>query len=123
MTRFRSWTGGQLAVFSGGLVFAGLLLFLGYRRWDGQYWDQVEVYHRSWRQAIETCRSVPTATCNEIMQPYMDASIPGLIDSYRHREIAGWLGLAVIIMDLLVIPGVLGYMAFQWFGAQRRRSA
>lgn len=120
MIRFRSWTGGQLAVFSTALAFVGFLLFLSYRTWDGQFWDQVETRNTLWKQAIEQCRSLPNERCNELLTPHIDAGMRGIGESYHHRDRAAWFKLSVLLIDLLLIPGVLAYMAFQWSGAHRR---
>lgn len=120
MMRFRSWTGGQLVVFSFVLAFVGLLLFLSYRTWDAQYRDRVENFHKSWQSAIDSCAGLTTERCNERVRPYVDAGMQGLMESARHNDTAAWFLLSVVVIDLVVIPGTVAYMAFQWFGAQRR---
>jgi hypothetical protein len=120
MIRFRSWTGGQLAVFSVVLAFVGFLLFLGYRSWERQYRDEVESENKSFQSAIEACRSMTTEQCNVIIRPHEDAIMERLVEASRHQEKAGVIRLSLTLIDLIVIPGVVAYMAFQWFGAQRR---
>lgn len=122
MIRFRTWTGGQLAVFSVALAFAGFLLLVSYRTWNAHFWDQVEIRNTIWQRQIEQCRILSTERCNELLAPHIDAGMRGIGESYRHREKAEWFKLSVLLIDLLVIPGVLAYMAFQWFGAHRRGS-
>jgi hypothetical protein len=123
MIRFRSWTGGQLVIFSIALAFAGLLLFLSYRTWNAQFWDQVDTRNAMWREAIDQCRSISTERCNALVQPYMDAGMRGIGESYRHRDQAAWFTLSLVLIDLIVIPGILAYTGFQWFGAHRRGNA
>ena len=122
MIRFRSWTGGQLAVFSVALAFAGFLLFLGYRTWNTQFWDQVEIRNTIWQRQIEQCHILSTERCNELLAPHIDAGMRGIGESYQHREKAAWFKLSILLIDLLVIPSVLAYMGFQWFGAHRPKS-
>jgi hypothetical protein len=110
-------------IFSIALVFAGFLLFLSYRTWNAQFWDRVEIRNTMWRQAIEQCRSISTERCNALIQPYSDAGMRGIGESYRHEDQAAWFMLAATLIDLVVIPGALAYVAFQWFGGHRRHSA
>lgn len=122
MIAFRSWTGGQLFVFSAALAFAGLLLFLGYRSWETQYQDAVGIYNSGFKSATEACRIMTTEQCNAIMRPYEDAMFQRIRDASLHFEKAGVIRVVLVLLDLIVIPAAIAYMAFQWLGAQRRTS-